>query len=253
MLNHIYLIPHGDEIVDMEKAEDRIMHESIAKSTKDDRSEIIVVISPHGLILDNNVGVVYTRYLKSYYRTKNRILRRNYENDITLADSICKSERCERVRYTTLSGNTFFNLDFGTVIPLTFFKVKKIVSIGQPRLLPREYVMKFADHLYDVIDSTDEGISIIISADQAHTHSSEGPYGYSEEAGVYDRMVKNAINTSDFSDIIELKDDFINKAKPDSFYNMIILDRLLKKSGKKMKSEYYYVAKYFGMLFAHDI
>ncbi len=253
MLDHIYVIPHGDEIIDNERKEDIIMHDGIEKYTHDDKSDAIVIISPHGLILDKNVGVLYTRHLKSYYRTKTKILRKEYENDIKLAESICDFEKCERVRYTTLSGNTFFNLDFGTVIPLSFFRIKNIVAIGQPRLLSREDVKKFAQHLYEVINSSEKNVSVIISADQAHTHSPDGPYGFSDEADIYDEKVRKAINSGDFSEIEGLTDDFIEKAKPDSFYNMIILDSLLKNSGKRLNVEYYYVAKYFGMLFAHEV
>ena len=43
----------------------------------------------------------------------------------------------------------------------------------------------------------------------------------------------------------------ISEAKPDSYWNMVILKGFLKNSGMRMVLDYHYVENYFGMLLAH--
>ena len=38
------------------------------------------------------------------------------------------------------------------------------------------------ESIFEYLDHLNENVAVIISADLAHTHSEDGPYGYSEEA-----------------------------------------------------------------------
>ncbi len=48
-----------------------------------------------------------------------------------------------------------------------------------------------------------------------------------------------------------IDNNFINDAKPDSYWNMLILYGFIKASGIGLTFDYYYVQEYFGMLCAH--
>ena len=67
-LNRVYVIPHGDEILDLPNEESRKMHDAIEKVTVGDDSETVVIISPHGLRLGNHVSVLNTEFFSGYYR-----------------------------------------------------------------------------------------------------------------------------------------------------------------------------------------
>ncbi|CAC12540.1 conserved hypothetical protein [Thermoplasma acidophilum] len=252
MLNRIYVIPHGDEILDRETREDQAMYDAIKRYTSGDDSDTFVVISPHGIVLDSYIAVTYSKIITGYYRTKKHVIRKRYENAVDLVDMLASHETVQRLRCITLSGNYPCFLDFGSLIPLAFFRPKRIVAMGEPRLLSKERIESFSDHLVSVCENYTGRISLIISADQAHTHSPDGPYGYSDMSSYYDETVVKSIDSGDFSALYRMQQAVIDEAKPDSYQNMIMLKRILERTGRRMKVRYYYVAKYFGMAFASE-
>ena len=94
-------------------------------------------------------------------------------------------------------------------------------------------------------------VTIIISADQAHTHALDGVYGFAPEAKPYENLIEKCVVASDMTPLLELNRDFIEKAKPDSYWNMIILKGIMGHTGMKTVLDYHYVEHYFGMLLAH--
>ena len=252
-LNRVYVIPHGDEILDLPNRESAEMNGAIKKVTDGDDSETVVIISPHGLRLGNHVSVLNTDYFSGYYRLKTMTIRKNYISDRNLALSILKSnELAEEASFVTSSGpKSKFPLDFGTLIPLQFFRQKKIVPMGQPRIWELERLREFGKSLAEACMNHEEKISIVISADQAHCHSSKGPYGFAEESAVYERIIEECTRKSDFSRLYGMKEEFVNKAKPDSYWNMLIFDGIMQETGMKSVMDCHYVQVYFGMMLAH--
>lgn len=253
-LERLYVIPHGDEIIDLPNAESRSMAESIQEMTSGDRSDTVAIISPHGLALSEKVSVICTEHLKGYFKLKSRILRKNYSIDVEDSISLAGSypDYAERVNFVTSSGPmSVFPADFGTLIPLQFFGKRSVIAMGQPRPTKVNNLLEFGKILSDFVAGSERRISVVISADQAHTHSAKGPYGYSEKAEIYDRMINDAVKRSDFREILRLDPEFISQAKPDSFWNMAILSGFLDKAHLKLNFGYYYVEEYFGMLSAY--
>lgn len=252
-IEKVYVIPHGDEIIDMPNRESVEMHDRILQMASADRSDIIAIISPHGLRLPENVSIVGTQKCGGYYRIAKRRLRRMYEVDQQKAHDLATSTRgfSELVSFITASGpHSVFPMDFGMMIPLEFFKTSRIIPMGQPRPEGIDNLNEFGRRLKNWADERKERISIVISADQAHTHSSDGPYGYSVAAEEYDAIVKKCITESDLKPLLSLKKDFLSEAKPDSYWNMAILGGILHDGDLRMKFVYYYKQVYFGMLAA---
>lgn len=247
------MIPHGDEIIDHPNRESIELWEKIRKVTSGDSSETIVIISPHGLKLSNSIGIINTQYLNGYLKLKTRRFRRKFETDRKLAAALSvASPLTQEVSFVTNSGPmSVFPLDFGTVIPLSFFRGKKIVSIGQPRIWDLNGLMEFGRALAIAAEQYEKKVSIIISADQAHTHAPDGVYGFAPEAGPYEELVEKCVKRSDMSPLLELRQDFIDKAKPDSYWNMVILKGIMDYTGRRSALDYHYVEHYFGMLLAH--
>lgn len=253
-LRSTYWIPHGDELIDLPDRESRIMRQKISEATVGDRSPVRVVISPHGIGLSKNIGVIMTEHLHGTYRIKKGLITARYQNDRKLAEIIIEAfpELTERVTFASSSGPvSVFPVDFGTIIPLKFFKHGDLVMIGQPRINRREDLVRFGSQLFSAVSGYEKEVSVIFSADMAHTHIRDGPYGYSEDAAKYDEIVQGYFRDQNFSEAIKLSDSLIANAKPDSFWNLLIMSGFLAESGEKMKFEYYYVEQHFGMLFAH--
>ena len=253
VLSGLYVIPHGDELVDNPSQGSIESRKEIERIAGKDRAESMAIISPHGVRLRNSIAVINTERVRANFRTATKNLRRWYFTDRALAKSIVDSSEntADEIQFITTSGSlSSFPADFGTVIPLSFFRRTRIVSMGQTRTESRERLLSFGRLLFRAIDHYNGKVSLIISADQAHTHSRIGPYGYSDKAEKYDEIVRECIDTNNFRKLIELSDSFIEQAKPDSYWNMIILSSILKESGISLHVRHYYVEKYFGMLVA---
>ncbi len=252
VLNRVYVIPHGDEILDKPNEESKIMFNTIKTYTENDDSPYGVIISPHSVRLSKGIAIINTEYLRGTYKLKNGIIRGKYKTFRELNEIILNNcpDAVELNFITNKGPLSVFPLDFGSLIPLKFFKFKKITLIGQPRIDEKEVLKDFGKCLFKAVEEFPDRISVIFSADQAHTHSSTGPYGYSEYARYYDQLVIDSIKGNDFHKLQNLEKSIIESAKPDSYWNMLILASFLDISGRRLNFRYYYVEKYFGMLFA---
>ncbi|EQD48662.1 hypothetical protein B2A_07902, partial [mine drainage metagenome] len=227
--------------------------DSIQDMTSHDSSDTIAIISPHGLMLPDRVAIINTEFSTGKYDLKGGKLEKRYfiDRELALALKEAADDTADLVGYVTSSGPlSDFPLDFGSLIPLTFFGERRLVLMGQPRPRNVDRLFQFGKTLYSWSRGVDTKVGIIFSADQAHTHAQDGPYGFSEEAEKYDSEIASAIEENDFSKVRELQPEFISKAKPDSFWNMIALAGFLEASGLRMKVNYYYVEHYFGMMAA---
>lgn len=253
-LEKVYVIPHGDELLSLPNEESRIMNDTIKKIANDDRSTSIVIISPHSLRLNKEIPVINTRFLSGYYRIGDRILRRRYESNRELnREIIMNCENSDEVNFITTDGRmSLFPLDFGSLIPLQFFHVKSISVIGQWRSEDRKALVDFGRCLYKIVESRNEKVSVIFSADQAHTHDLKGPYGYSKYAKTYDDLIIRSVKDNDFSELLTLDEEVLEKAKPDSFWNMLSYFGFIREASLVPRFGYYYVQEYFGMMFAYS-
>lgn len=254
-LDRIYLLPHGDEIIDLPDSGARKMNSVISELAERDSSDVIVISSPHGVKLPSSLAVVNTENFEGAFQLQSKRLHRKLKNERDLADSILRSlpDQAEEVGFVTTQGDkSVFPLDFGTLIPLEFFTDRPIVYLGQPRTMDRRRLQVMGRGLYRAISEYGKSVSLVISADQAHTHDASGPYGYSDMAGPYEEVVIRSIRENDFAPLIELSDSLIEKARPDSYWNLIMLSEILKESGRSLTFDYNYVAVYFGMLCAHS-
>lgn len=252
-LENVYIIPHGDEIIDRPNRESTELSEKIREITANDQSGTLLILSPHGLRLSRSIGVINTENLAADFQLKTKKLAGEYKTDRELAKAILdNSHATQEVSFVTSSGPlSRFTMDFGTVIPLQFFRQKKLVSIGQPRIFDPEMLQDFGKTLARVVTDSSTRISIIISADQAHTHDKSGPYGYSDKSAVYESLIDKCVRESDFSPLLDLSEEFIDAAKPDSYWNMLILKGIMEETGLKSVLDYHYVEVYFGMLLGH--
>lgn len=247
-----YVIPHGDEILSLPNKESKTMNRAITKGTGGDKSDTILIISPHSLMIPSGIPVMNTRYLTGVCKVGNRTIRGKYETNRGLnSDLIRSSKYFLETNFVTADGKlSNFPMDFGTLIPLRFFKKKKISMLGQWRTPKRGVLIDLGKRLFDVVSHSDEMISVIFSADQAHAHLKTGPYGFDPRARKYDDLVIESIKANNFEKLIKLSDAFISGAKPDSYWNILMFHGFTTRGNIQPEFYYYYLQKYFGMLFA---
>lgn len=252
-LERVYVIPHGDEIIDQPNRESVELFEKIKEVTAADPAETILILSPHGLRLSKSVGIINTEFLEANLQLKTTKLEAEYVTDRKLTKALLeKSDVTQEVSFITSSGPlSRFILDFGSVIPLHFFAQKSVVAIGQPRIWDKDMLIEFGKNISRAVNDSPLGVSIVFSADQAHTHDPSGPYGYSESSAVYEDLIEKCFRESNLNPLLDLDEEFVDGAKPDSYWNMLILKGLMEETGLRTVLDYHYVEVYFGMLLAH--
>ena len=253
-LERLYVIPHGDEILDNPNKESKELRDKITEVTSGDNSESILVLTPHGVSLSRGIAIINTENLYGEYQIKTALLKSSHKTDKQLVRNIVSEfgKDLVEVNFATSAGPlSTFPEDFGTIIPLTFFKQKRVAIIGQPRTTDRMKLMQLGESIWYAIDNMDTKVSVIFSADQAHTHNASGPYGFSDYARTYEDRIVKFFKSGSLDGVEDLQDDMISEAKPDSYWNMVILRGFLKNSGMKMVLDYHYIENYFGMLLAH--
>src|SRR5579864_1865261 len=97
--------------------------------------------------------------------------------------------------------------------------------------------------------SSNKRIALIASADHGHAHDENGPYGYDPAAKEYDDQVVELVRADRVGDLLDFDAAFIERAKADSFWQLLMLHGALESSGG-WHSEFlsYEAPTYFGML-----
>ncbi len=259
MLKLAFVVPHGDEVLVPDNKELKELQEGMIKAgkkIKDEKIEEYILISPHNIRIDTHIGVILTQYASGSWHYKNLRFRRRYKCDRELAEKIYKEAKSKNIpvvgiNFGALEGEmSNIPLDWGSLIPLYFLPKNPIVLLTPARKIRREELVKFGEILGKIMDDSDKKIALIVSADHAHTHSREGPYGYSPKAREYDEEVIKYLKKGNLAPLLSMSDEFLEEVKPDSYWQLLILHGVMNKI--KMKNEFmrYGIADYFGMAVA---
>jgi aromatic ring-opening dioxygenase LigB subunit len=92
-------------------------------------------------------------------------------------------------------------------------------------------------------------VALVASADHGHAHDADGPYGFDPASKEYDDRVVEIVRDNRLDALLQLDADFIERAKADSFWQMLMLHGAL---GDDWHGELlsYEAPTYFGMLCA---
>ena len=98
-------------------------------------------------------------------------------------------------------------------------------------------------------DEAGKRVALIASADHGHAHDADGPYGFHPAAAEYDRQVTELVQENRLAGLLELDPAFVDAAKADSWWQMLMLHGAL---ADDWDAEFlsYEASTYFGMLCA---
>src|SRR2546425_48416 len=267
-LTYACIAPHGGEIIPelasksmlpkFEKT--RVAMRVLAKRVSETHPQTVVIASPHNLRLVSRIAVVVSENSSGTLKgSSNRSVSLRARCDIDFGRILLGQAEKEGLpvvgaNYGTAAGSSSdMQMDWGTLVPLWFVlkdqKLKsKILIVTPSREIPLRMNFVFGRLLGRLMNKDRKRKFVFIaSADQAHAHSRMGPYGFSTAASKYDDFVLNAIRDNDLKRILRLKPRFIEEAKPDSLWQMVILAGINEVVPLRSQLLSYQVPSYYGM------
>ena len=271
-LTYACIAPHGSDVIP-ELSNQRTLRSfeetrkgmlNVAREVKRARPDTIIIASPHNLRVHRRIAIVTAENSSGTLRGWNAPEKRaslKVKCNPPLAKELLAVGTRRRlpvvgVNYGTFEGsNSDMAMDWGTFVPLWFFMHEnrirpKVVIVTPSREIPLDQNIAFGRTIADVVEKKRERVVFVASADQAHAHKKNGPYGFSKAAAAYDKFMVKAIETDDFDSIKELSPKFVEAAKPDSLWQMAMLAGVAERIPLVPRLYSYQVPTYFGMICA---
>jgi len=266
-LSFACIVPHGAEAIP-QLAGSRL--ESFSETTRGmrlisemmrkQRIDTVVIATPHNLRLRRKIGVILTEFAEGTLRNQNASVQIHARCDRALAEDILQRAEKDRlpvigVNYGTSEGEaSCMPMDWGTLIPLWFFRchmgTPEMVLVTPSREIPLQNLVRFGSVIAEAAEKRKDRVAFIASADQAHTHSKKGPYGFHKDSAKFDKLVVDAVKENKIESILKLDPQLIENAKPDSIWQMSILIGILARVPMQGRLVSYQAPTYFGMMCA---
>ncbi|KAH9512743.1 hypothetical protein Btru_038083 [Bulinus truncatus] len=156
----------------------------------------------------------------------------------------------------------FFPLRWGEVIPIHFLSNStslKVVILSHPsrrysadvEMIPE--LLSLGSSIYSVLEKSTKKVSVIISADLAHTHDSHGPYGYSNTSEPFDQACGLWASTLNPDALLVTAASFVDQALSCGFTGFVMLHGILQAAGLNVWKPELLVnhhPSYYGMMVA---
>ena len=237
--------------------------------------DIVLLSTPHG-IADLNDFVFYFNPLGSGSADTDNCacppccFNVSVQLEVNMTHSIVTNLRNLKVAASALSAygppgesEEPFPLKWGEVIPLHFLlksaqtKPFHVVVISQPsrrytddvKMIPE--LLQLGKHMYELLESVPQRVAVVISGDLAHTHSKDGPYGYSPTAEPFDLACGRWVEFMSSSSLLVDAAGIVDKALSCGFTGFVMLQGLFEESsGGSWTSELLvnHHPSYYGML-----
>jgi aromatic ring-opening dioxygenase LigB subunit len=262
------IAPHGFSIIGEIAGEEyelfrptREGMEEFGRKLKETSPDTIVILTPHGLRLKGYNAVYTCEVSRGTLSQNNKSVYAEFNCDRELALDILKRIEAKNMpvvgaNFGALSGPaSCIEMDWGTLIPLWFCgaqdeKKPEIVIIAPTREIPLNSLVELGRSISEAAVNLDRRVALIASADQGHCHDANGPYGYDEASAEYDELIQDIIREDKLVQLLDMDLDFVERAKPDSLWQMLILYGAIMNMDFKPEILSYQVPTYFGMLAA---
>ena len=265
------IVPHGSVIpgtpgADACAATTAAMRE-IGRRLAAVQPDTVVVVTPHGIRVDGALAVSYTERAVGVLDdpiTENgaqRPARVEMAVDRALAGTLrdgaaAASIPTAAVHYGATTGpHDCYPLDWGAIVPLWFLGAYLTpqpctVLVVPSRLLPLDALTSFGRVLAGVASASERRIALVASADLAHAHAADGPYGYDPAAAAFDAWIEAAVKDGDLNRLREPDMEMVRRAAPDGLWQILVLAGALERMPMRGEFLSYERPTYYGMLTA---
>jgi aromatic ring-opening dioxygenase LigB subunit len=247
------IAPHGGLVFEQPDGETRRGMDELARRFAAAQPEAVIVVTPHGTLLEDRLGVVRAGKLSEH---GSRFVDQEhlYEGpgEPALAEACIRSLREADVPVAglsfgaTVAGDSEMPIDWGAGIPLSFLSAPAVV-VTPCRALANDVEVRAGAALAAATGSS--RVAFVASADHGHGHAADGPYGFSEHSAPYDAEIVRIVRENRLDELVDWSPQAAYDAFADSFWQLLILHGAL---GDGWSSELltYEAPTYFGMLTA---
>jgi|SRR5690242_16253615 len=263
------IVPHGSVIPGTPGADGcatttAAMRE-IGRRLASAQPDTIVVVTPHGIRVDGALAVSCAERAAGVLddpiieNGEQRPVRVEMEVDRELARALLDgaastSVPTAAVHYGATSGpHDCYPLDWGAVVPLWFLGAHftpqpRVVLVVPSRLLPLDALTSFGHTLAEAAAASERRIALVASADLAHAHAADGPYGYDPAAAAFDAWIETAVKDGDLARLREPDMEMVRRAAPDGLWQILVLAGALEHTPMRGEFLSYERPTYYGML-----
>ncbi len=218
-----------------------------------------VVLTPHGIRAENAMTISDSETVRGVLEETAVPLDEIFRVNRPLARAIFEEAESREFPMAALSAGASngphcqLPLDWGAQVPLHFLAAKtdslKTVVLTPSRLWPLERLFAFGELLLDVLERWPEPVWLVASADMAHAHDVNGPYGYHPAAAAFDQWFQEVVIRQDWPALLAVDLPWVQDAKPDALWQTVVLAGALK-SRFQSHPLGYDCPTYFGMMSA---
>jgi aromatic ring-opening dioxygenase LigB subunit len=247
------IAPHGGLVFEQPDAPTRAGMEELKRRFDAAQTESVIVVTPHGTLVDNHFAVVRSGKLAEQ---PSQFLDAEYLYEGPGAPDL--ADVCVRALQedglpalgitfgSTVAGSSEMPIDWGAGIPLWFMRAPAVVVTPCRALSNDEHVRAGAA----LARATgDRRVAFIVSADHGHGHTADGPYGFAPESKEYDDRIVELVRGNRLGELPAWDPGVAVTAKADSFWQLLMLHGAI---GGAFDVELlsYEAPTYFGMLCA---
>ena len=265
------IVPHGNVIPGTPGAEKcattTAAMQEIGRRMEAARPDVAVVVTPHGMRVDGAMTVSLSERAAGALddpmveNGKLRLVAVDFAVDRDLARSLVEGATAAgvpvaAVHYGATSGpHDRYPLDWGAVVPLWFLgahftEQPQVVVMVPSRVLPLDVLARFGQVVAEAAMASANRVALIASADQAHAHRDDGPYGYDPAAAAFDEWMVEAIRAGDLERLLQADMELVRRACPDALWQTLVLAGALRHTPMRGELLSYERPTYFGMLAA---
>ena len=276
MLSSVLMLPHGAEIIPTPgtpyNEAFRPLHEAMERAGREvaaRKTDIDILLTPHGFTL-SDIYVVYMheRFQALFYNLNESntfgdiAARELWPGDRQTAERLLAAMKQKAIPADGLiqgSPTYALTLGWGETVPLHYLvagETPRAVIVSLPRKRYEglaEMQNNLADLgrvLLDLAESYPGAVSIVVSADMAHTHDATGPYGFHESADAFDHLVQQWAQKPTRGGLNELL-ALQPTAKACGMAGMCVLQSIFESANLTCAHTAYAAPTYFGMMVAH--
>lgn len=283
-VSFICIAPHGWLLIPLVSGPDgerarasRDAMEELGRRMEAARPETIVVMEPHGLMVDGVISLLDSAQVQGESGGATKLgapahgYSMTFDVDQELNAAIATAARAEGVpvaRVRHFAESTPLRIEWGTLTPLWylgagFTPLPKLVVASAGNLyatgnrvdhrgqeIPRADYVGFGRALRSAAATTGRRVAFVASVDLGHRHTAEGPFGFDAASSECDQAVVDAVNTNALEQLLVFDQGQAERGLTEAIEPLLAIHGLTENTDLRAEVLSYEVPTYFGMMCA---